>query len=85
MATLADLSQVMSLHNLTIELTTPVLERVARMICSLDANHLACADVAFATGIRDGLTVRSLVSADRRLLAAAQHLGLPVDNPENHP
>ena len=65
---------------LTIELTTPVLERAARivmslpsttMIRSLDAIHLACAEVAFATGIRDGLTVMSLVSADRRLLAVA--------------
>jgi hypothetical protein len=55
------------------------------MIRSLDAIHLACAEAAFDRGRRDGYSVAALVSSDQRLLAAAEHLGLPVDNPENYP
>jgi len=51
---------------------------------SLDALHLAAARALAATApaTSSGLT---LVSADTRLLAAAQWAGFVTDNPENHP
>lgn len=79
---------------LSIDLRPEVLDRASLIIPllphgttvrSLDAIQLACAEVAFAAAIRDGVVVRGFVSSDQRLLAAAQHLGMPTDNPENHP
>ena len=52
---------------------------------SLDAIQIACATAAFRRARQEGFQIGGLISADRHLLAAAQHLGLPVDNPENHP
>ena len=49
---------------------------------SLDAIHIATARLAFAGAQRRGLSVGSLVSADRRMLEAASALGLPTLNPE---
>lgn len=50
-----------------------------------DAIHLAS-----ALEVRDrlqhlGLPAPIFVSADRKLLAVAQHLGLAIENPEDHP
>jgi predicted nucleic acid-binding protein len=75
-------------------LTTAIVDRAAQIVAalppstvvrSLDALHLACAEEAFTIGRQSGWSVIALVSSDRRLLAAAQHLGLPTDNPENYP
>jgi predicted nucleic acid-binding protein len=85
------------LENATlIQLERPILERAADILIqfpagtalrSLDAIHLASAEHAFAAAplTRSRRARPVLVSADTRLLAAAQWLGLATDNPENHP
>ena len=52
---------------------------------SLDAIHLVSAQSFSVMSISSGLGPLTFVSADTRLLAAAQWVGLATDNPENHP
>jgi hypothetical protein len=54
------------------------------IVRTLDAIHLACAQQAFSDAAVSGQETASFVSSDNRLLAAAQWLGLPTDNPNNH-
>lgn len=51
---------------------------------SLDAVQLTCATRAVERGTQMGIEPGAFVSADRRLLAAAEWAGLPIDNPEDH-
>ncbi len=51
---------------------------------SLDAIHLVSAQSFASTSIGSHLDPLTFVSADTRLLAAAQWAGLATDNPENH-
>jgi uncharacterized protein len=78
-----------------VEIDRAVVHRASRLIIecppatplrSLDALHLASAVL-----LRDrlsqgqaGQSLASFVSSDRRLLAAAEWAGLPVENPEDH-
>jgi len=52
---------------------------------SLDAIHLAYAQSFAANSAASGLGPLTFVSADTRLLAAAQWAGFPTDDPNNHP
>jgi hypothetical protein len=76
-----------------IDLSDAVIRNAAHIIRSLpqssivrtlDAIHLACAQQAFSDAVLSGQETGSFVSADNRLLAAAQWLGLPTDNPNIH-
>lgn len=52
---------------------------------SLDANHMASAQLAFDRARRRGIAVGAFVSSDIALLAAARWSGLAIENPEQHP
>jgi predicted nucleic acid-binding protein len=52
---------------------------------SLDAIHIASAQSLMPTLTSRGLGPLTVVSADTRLLAAAQWAGFATDNPEVHP
>ena len=72
------------------ELTAPIVER-ARLLLehhplrAYDAVHLAAALIANDALITAGLPALTLLSADNRLLSAAQIEGLATDNPNIHP
>lgn len=57
----------------------------ATALRSLDAIQLASAQSFSTTGAASGIGPLTFVSADTRLLAAAQWAGLATDNPDNHP
>jgi hypothetical protein len=52
---------------------------------TLDAAHLQGAQEAAAIARAGALPEPTFISADARLLAAAQALGFATDNPLNHP
>lgn len=78
---------VQRLTNSIIQQATTILLTCPPSIAlrSLDAIQLASAKHAFDRARQDGIWVGLFVSADTRLLAAAQWAGLATDNPENHP
>lgn len=77
-----------------VPITDTVLKRARRLVRqrglphplrTYDAVHLATAlDLERQLAIL-GLPPPTFVSADRKLLAIARHLGLPTENPEDHP
>lgn len=62
-------------------LTAPLPVRLR----TLDALHVASAQLAFARARRRGVATGSFVTADRALLDAASWAGLPTLNPEDYP
>lgn len=71
-----------------------VVERAASLLLrgsaptrlrTLDALHLASAELVFSGARERGLDVGQFVSADRALLEAARWVGLSTENPEDHP
>jgi predicted nucleic acid-binding protein len=50
-----------------------------------DAIHLASAQIIRAALSNQGAGILTFSAADRRLLAIAHHIGMPIDNPEDHP
>ena len=73
-----------------VELTAPIVER-ARLLLEhyplrvYDAVHLAAALIANDALVAAGLPALTLLSADNRLLNAAQTERLATDNPNAHP
>ena len=73
-----------------VELTAPIVER-ARLLLehyplrAYDAVHLATALLVNDTLVAAGLPALTLLSADNRLLNAAQAERLTTDNPNAHP
>jgi len=61
-------------------LTTPDNLRIR----SLDALHVASAQLTFARAQQQGIDVGRFVTADRALLEAAMWAGLEVENPERY-
>ena len=75
-------------------LTRPIVQRSVTLLrtCpptiaprALDAIQLASAAHVFDKAHKDGMMIVQFVSADARLLAAAQWAGFAIDNPDNHP
>lgn len=78
---------------IVIDLADEIIEAAARLITqapisiplrALDALQLACGRASLAIAGDVGNPAGSFVSADHRLLAAAQWAGLAVENPEDH-
>ena len=73
-----------------VELTAPIVER-ARLLLehhplrAYDAVHLAAALIVNEALVAAGLPALTLLSADNRLLNAAQTERLATDNPNAHP
>ena len=73
-----------------VELTAPIVERARRLVeqhplRAYDAVHLASALAVNESLLTAGLLAITFVSADQRLLQAAQMEGLATDNPNAHP
>ena len=73
-----------------VELTAPIVDRAQLLLehhplRAYDAVHLATALIANETLVAAGLPALTLLSADNRLLDAAQTAGLATDNPNAHP
>ncbi|MDE3096401.1 MAG: type II toxin-antitoxin system VapC family toxin [Chloroflexota bacterium] len=75
-----------------LDLTGAIVETASRFLLTsgpvhlrtLDALHLATAQQSFILAASAGMGEGTLVSADRRLLAAAAAAGLRTENPEDH-
>ena len=72
-----------------VELTAPIVERARRLVeqhplRAYDAVHLASALAVNESLMTAGLLALTFVSADQRLLQAAQLEGLATDNPNTH-
>jgi predicted nucleic acid-binding protein len=70
-----------------IQLAMTILLTYPRSIAlrSLDAIQLASARNIFNLAEQEDIEIGLLISADARLLAAAEWAGFATDNPENHP
>jgi predicted nucleic acid-binding protein len=88
-AFLADRSEM-----LVQRLTNPIVQQAMTILLTcppsiplrtLDAIQLASAQHMFNVAKREGIENGLLISADTRLLAAAEWAGIATDNPENHP
>ena len=86
----ADFTALCASEYQMLDLSAPVLEQACRLLeryplRAYDAVQLAAALVANTTLLDAGLPALILLSADDRLLVAAQAEGLAVDNPNAHP
>jgi predicted nucleic acid-binding protein len=79
--TVVEPNQAIAQHAATLLLTAPLPVRLR----TLDALHVASAQLAFARARRRGVATGSFVTADRALLDAASWAGLPTLNPEDYP
>jgi len=85
----ADFDALCVAEYVLVELTVPVVQRAQLLLerhplRAYDAVHLASGLVATSALIAAGLPALTFLSADRRLLNAAQAEGLAVDDPNIH-
>ncbi|MCG8349951.1 MAG: type II toxin-antitoxin system VapC family toxin [Chloroflexales bacterium] len=87
---IADFDALCVTQYILVELTAAVIERAKSLLKlyplrAYDAVHLASALLANETLVTSGLPVLVFVSADHRLLIAAQAEGLATENPNVYP
>lgn len=78
--TVIEPNQAIARRSAALLLTAPLNVRLR----TLDALHLASAQLAFTRARRHGVTTGSFITADRALLDAANWVGLPTLNPEDY-
>jgi predicted nucleic acid-binding protein len=79
--TVIEPGQAIAQQTAVLLLTAPLSVRLR----TLDALHVASAQLAFTRARRRGLATESFVTADRGLLDAASWAGLNTLNPEDYP
>jgi predicted nucleic acid-binding protein len=79
--TMVEPNQAIAQQAAILLLTAPLPVRLR----TLDALHVASAQLAFARAHRRGVATGSFITADRALLDAASWAGLPTLNPEDYP